>query len=405
MGLKKKMTDLIAELRTLKKDHLANCIEQNWHKTALAYSKELNVWRPKKPMEKELLSAFNKEIKRAGMGHSKEEILHSLTKRRILQTAPHLVATENPRMLCINWLSSLGVPKVEYYVVGMYSGVPFSNSFRPGRINMEKDSINLFPSSMQDGLVYQSKIPAKMIEVRDTLPDKLSRLIPWAKEGKSYTKWALESCRFIDTKIIGRNNLVYLDLNEIVAEYLILILKKRHHVLHKILFETKEREEFIKTFPEEAMFYTPVMRGKYEEMEGMKLIGDKLKSKSREIDLHNKDLVLKELKSGRLCPGLLVSFLSIAFLNEFKCLGSFAQVEYLPTYQTKLAKLKILKDFQIERVPTANLTTGVFPGELNLFPVDFILKDIKSAKLEKEEKVLFGELLLPMKDKLLGKKN
>ena len=73
-----------------------------------------------------LRDAFRKELVRIGADNI-EKILASLEKRRVLETAPHLGATENPRMLCINWLGSLGVPNDEYYVVGMYSGIPFSS--------------------------------------------------------------------------------------------------------------------------------------------------------------------------------------------------------------------------------------------------------------------------------------
>src|SRR3989338_6983151 len=149
--LKGKIQEIEKTLKKSKKVRLARCIEENWNKTALKYSKELNFWRPKRPIEKELLNAFDQELERLGTGKIvKTEILNSIKKRRVLQTGPHLGATESPRMLCINWLGSLGVPEKDFYMVGMFSGVPFSNRSRPGRINRQKDSINLFPSNLQD---------------------------------------------------------------------------------------------------------------------------------------------------------------------------------------------------------------------------------------------------------------
>lgn len=293
------MDSLIKSLRDKGKNNLADCIEENHQKPALLYSKELNAYSPKRALEKEMKDAFRKELQRIGAKDA-EEILDSLEKRRILQTAPHLGATESPRMLCINWLGSLGVPDDEYYVVAMYSGIPFSNNSRPGRINRKKDSINLFPSSMQDDLVFRSKIPEKLLEVVKTLPNELQKFLPEAKVGDSYTKWALQVCTNIERKILGRENLVYLDINEVVANYLEEIKKKKEHPMHKIK-EMKEMNLFFAFAP----------------------------------------------------------FL----LNHFKCFGSFRQVEYLPQYQKKLAELKFLNDFDLDSVPTASLTTGEFKNK------------------------------------------
>ena len=402
--LKTEISDIVKILKKEKKERLAQCIEKNWEKTALAYSKELNSWKPQRPIEKELLLAFDKELERLGtIGDQKLKILASLQERRVLQTAPHLGVTEGPRMLCINWLGSLAVSEKEFYVVGMFSGIPFSNHSRPGRINRKNDGVNLFPSTMQDALVYKSKIPDKLPEKLNTLPEKLLKFLPQAVVGASYTQWALQTCQRIERKILNKNNLIYLDINEIVAEYLVQVLKNRLHIFHKIFFHPEIRQQFIKVFPKEIMFYAPVMNGKYEDIENMILLEESLKSKSREILLDNPEILIQEIKKGRICPSLILTFIVLSFLNQFKCFGSFAQVEYLPIYQEKLAKLEFLKIFKIETVATSNLTTGIFPNDLNIFPADLI---IYGEKLKQKEEILFGELLLPMKDKLIhGRQN
>src|SRR3989344_5955222 len=396
--LKGKILDIIKTLKKAEKWRLAGCIEKNWNKTALAYSKELNFWRPKKPIEKELLNAFEKELERLGTGKIvKTEILNSIKKRRVLQTGPHLGATESPRMLCINWLGSLGVSEKDFYIVGMFSGVPFSNRSRPGRINKKGDGVNLFPSNLQDGLVYRSTIQKKLLESMEKLPADIARYFPHGKVGDSYTKWALTACQHVERKILKKNNLVYLDINEVVTSYLTQVLQNRFHIFHKIFFDPKTREEFMKIFPNEIMFYVPVMDGKYEKMENMDLTKKSLKSKNKEIMLSNSNILLRELEEGRLCPALIVSFLTLAFINQFKCFGSFAQVEYLPAYQEKLAKLKFMKEFNIEKIPTSNLTTGVFPEKSNIYPIDIIAGE----KFKPNLNTLFGELLLHMKNVLL----
>src|SRR3989344_8227777 len=114
MNLESEILQIVKTLRSKGEKNLARCIEENWQKKAGEYSKELNSSRPKEHLgliEKELRSAFQKELERVENPEPlREKILKSLEERRVLQTAPHLGATESPRMLCINWLGSLGVP-------------------------------------------------------------------------------------------------------------------------------------------------------------------------------------------------------------------------------------------------------------------------------------------------------
>lgn len=396
LGLR--ISRLVASLKKEGEGYLAACIESNWNKTAILYSQELNTYSPSRAMEKEMLDAFHAELERLDLGKHSREILASLEKRRVLQTAPHLGVTENPRMLCINWLGSLGVPADEFYIACMFSGIPFSNKSHPGRINRKEDSINLFPSNLQDGLVYRSIIPQKLCEAMDAgiFPADIIRQVPKVKVGESYTKWALQACQYMERHILKKNNLVYLDINEVVSNYLADVLKNPSHVISKIFFNKATREEFVQAFPEESLFCIPITDGKYEKMENLYL-GDALVGKTRKIEL-TPEAIVSELKTGRLCPTLLTTFFCLAFLNEFKCFGSFRQVEYLPAYQAKLSKLSFLKEFHIENIPTANLTTGIFKKGTNMYPADIM---IEGKEFSRNEKTLFGELIIDMKDVLL----
>ncbi len=397
--LKKEISEIVNTLKKENKKRLAKCIEKNWNKTAIAYSKELNIYKPSRPMEKELVLAFDKELERLGtVNNQKIKILASIQKRRVIQTAPHLVATQGPRMLCIDWLASLGIKEDDFYAVAMFSGIPFSNGFRPGRINGKNISVNFFPSSMQDDLVYRSLIQDKLLESTKSLSDEIKQLFPVAKVGESYTKWALLTCQNIQRKIIGKDNLIFLDINEVISNYLIQVLKNKEHVFYKIFFDPEIKRKFMEAFPDELMFYCSVTDGKYQKMENMIFSGNSLKSKNKEISLSDPKILIDELGHGRICPALVVSFMALAFLNQFKCFGSFAQVEYLPVYQQKFAKLEFMKKFHIETVPTSNLTTGIFPNNTEIYPADLI---IHSKKLEQNKNILFGELLIKMKDKLI----
>ena len=281
----------------------------------------------------------------------------------------------------------------------MYSGIPFSNHTRPGRINRKAHSVNLFPSTLQDSLVYRSLVPPKLLEAMSDLPKKISRYFPHAKLGESFTRWALQSCQHIERTVLGKKNLIYLDINEVVSNYLVQGLGNPAHIIHKIFFDLKTRREFQGAFPEEIMFYAPVQKGKYEEMENFLLKDNVLSSRSRKIPLDNPLALISELETERLCPALLPGFLVLAFLNQFKCFGSFAQVEYLPVYQEKLAGLSFMKSFKIDSIPTSNLTTGVFVDGQTMYPLDILVGD---KKFRPNPKTLFGELLMRMKDALLS---
>src|SRR3989344_7949295 len=93
--LKRRMAVISSALLAAGKLRLAHCIDQNWHKTCLSYSKELNFWRPKRAMEPALVHAFDKELMRLGfIDLFKKDILASLQRRRGRQTPPHPGNTE-----------------------------------------------------------------------------------------------------------------------------------------------------------------------------------------------------------------------------------------------------------------------------------------------------------------------
>ena len=66
---------LVKTLKKAGKYGLSGCIEKNWNKTIPVYSKELNAWKPVRPMEKELLAAFEKELERLETKKTKKKTL------------------------------------------------------------------------------------------------------------------------------------------------------------------------------------------------------------------------------------------------------------------------------------------------------------------------------------------
>ena len=399
--LKTEIDAIVSTLKQEGKVHLAKAIEENWDKTLLEYSKYINSYSSDLPMEDIFKIAISQELDRLGyQKQESEEIINFIEKNRVLQTGPHISPSGKPRYFFIDWLASIALDKNDFFGVAMFSGVPFSNKTRPGRLCSKNEDINLIPSNMQNELVYRNKIPEKMADVIKSLPEVIQKKLPEIKVGDSYTAWALESSKRIEGKFL-KGKPVFFDFNEVVSNYLKLAIKNSSHPISKILFSKSERDTTINNFKDMVFFYGNALKDKHKETENFFLKDGYLESASRRIELNAQNL-LKELEEG-LCPGLIVGFFIISFLNRFRCFGSFAQVEYLPLYRDKFATFDFLKQYKIDEAPAGALTTGGFKDDTNLHVLDLALIDENTAKetLAKYENTLFGEAILAIKDVLL----
>jgi len=394
--LKNEIENIVLNLRKEGKIHLAKEIKENWDKTCLEYSKKINSYKTKKRLEPIMEVAFSIELKRLGYQKKEiEKILNYLKNHRIIQTTPHISPAQKPRFFFTNWLGSLAHSKNQYYPIAMFSGIPFSNKTRPGRICREGGDVNLMPAYMQDELVYKSAIPEKMVETMKTLPTDIQQLLPKAVLGNSYTAWALEACKKIEGKYLNGKP-VFFDFNEVIANYILLAIKDKNHPVYKILF-SKANKKTISLFEKEVFFYGTVKKGKYDLMEAFAFKKGYLESSTRKIKLTPK-ILKAEIEKNRLCPGLPLGFLALTFLNHFKCFGSFAQTEYLPMYKNDFSKISFLKNYNISDAPTENLTTtGGFPSHPALHPLDLYF----GKKMNIKKNLLFGETIIAIKDVLL----
>ena len=386
---------IVSKLKALNKPEMALEIEKMWDKTAESYSQYINSYTPQIKMEPVLKNAFSSELKRVGYEDSEtKQILEDMDNNRIIQTAPHLIPSNGPRMFFIDWLSSLNLNR-SHYVVAMYSGIPFSNSFHPGCLSFkvnEKDEKRIWvvPSKMQDDLVFKSALTEKTNTVISALPNNL-------KDYFSSHLREKESQRKINSKVLGKDNLVYIDLNEVVSNYLIEICKQPEHVLYKILFDIETRGHFQKFFGNEKLFVTPYTNKKYPDNESLGLSSDALIGKHHEIKIAPQSLT-EALELKRLCPSTFTCFLVLAFINGFKCLGSFRQSVYLPAYKTRLINSQLLDNTKIESVPCCNLTTGIFTQKemLNVRPLDIL----SGETLSPDKDILMGEVIMAVEELL-----
>lgn len=395
--LKSEVSELISELKKTGKHRLARHIEENWAKTLLAYSESLNAYRPKKTLDPLFTLAFTQELSR--LNYKKPEILailKYLKTHRNLETVGHTAVTEIPRFFFNNYLHSLALKDRNYHFVALFSGIPFSNKTRPGRLLGKESTTNLIPSAMQDALVYGTKINTQILENINKIDPKIKKLLPKAKLGIDYSAWAIKAVQKVEKNFLHGES-VFFDFNEVAKNYLLLALEQKDHPLTHLLIEKANAMKLGEVFQNEVFFYKPAQSGKSEITDAYFIKNGALQSSKNKIVITEENLKC-ELREHRLCPGLPLSFLIFAFLNEFLCSGSFAQVEYLPQYKQKFMQFDFLKKL-ISASPDGALTTGGFPGNVALHPLDLALGE--KVDLKKYERTLYGETIIAIRDVLL----
>lgn len=394
--LKNEVLKLISELKKNGKGSLASHIEANWDLTLKGYSAKLHNFKPQKPLEPIFTKALATEFTRLGYAKPKQDKIFTYLKtHRNLQSVGHTASTQTPRFFFISYLHSLSLKKGEPFLLAMFSGLPFSNKSRPGRLLMKSGNINLMPSVLQDDLVYQSTIPIAMLKNIESIDPRIKKLLPKAKVGGSYTAWAIKAVQKIEGNFL-HGSPIFFDFNEVAKNYFLLALADNSHPISQLLFNKENLKLLEKLFVGDVFFYGR-NKAKYPSIESYYLKAGALQSNKNKIVL-NKENLINELENNSLCIGLPLGFLIFAFMNDFLCCGSFAQVEYLPKYKEKFLQIPVLTNL-IKNSPVGALTTGGFPDHTSLHALDIHLGE--KVDLKQYEKTLFGEVIIAIKDVLL----
>lgn len=426
--------ELLKSLREEQRHHLASVIEKNWNKTVLDYSASLFKYSPVNSVEPELLNAIRTVLLRYNYSQTDtDSILQSFIKYRVVQTAHHVDICNTPRMYTINWLTTRGLPQNAWYLVFAFSGIPFGNASRPGCIKYSNHSldqvinsdsnlypilkkdlenskndrehslmrISLVPSSMQDEIVYGSKITEKTIEVANSLSFELKEKFNTPILDQDYSSFALNTSCNIEKELLQINKSCYLDINEISKEYLLQILKNKDHIVTKILCNNEVRSILAPVIPTEAIFYN-TYKNNDGRLKQESIFLNKDGFSDNKLNLKpNADEIVKALVEDRLCPGLFLTYLIFMFVNGVRTLGSFVAAEYLPIYKEKLIATGIMKEYNLENIPEDNLTTGMLPDlELEqITSIDILL----GTKWKPDPNMLYGELLVTLMSVLYGR--
>jgi len=335
-----------------------------------------------------------------------ERVMSELKKSRVLQTATHLTVTEGPTFLAVHQMATAGLNSGVPYLVGAFSGVPFSNpawsgclnfserfqvkdvlldgardlrSFERADADRRRDGVtgarrlSMVSAKNRDSLVFRAPAPDKMYDIIDQLRPSLKSMVP--DHNDIFCEFALAFSQAVTRKALGRKQMWYFDLNEVVALYLQDVLPRPDHPLHRLMFDSELRCGLEAAIGERiTWFYTAMGKDQRRYYNKVVADGDDLVGYGGQVPLVPEEVCLM-LEMGLFCPGVLLTFAALAFVNGFKCLGSFEQVQYLEKYRKALSDLGWPKPGALDTVDTGALTSGRCVDEQGaaVFPLDVSL--------------------------------
>jgi hypothetical protein len=418
-------------LRAQGRHELARLLEAQ-HQTPLeAYARSLWEPAPRVPEFSPLLRrALEAELHRLGFGlQEAERHLESLERTRVLQTATHLTLSEGPTFLGLHRLALMGRPEGETYWVGAWSGVPFANSAWSGCMNWsnrfplerlisekaprfrdlkqaeldrardtpEGFSENRFavvPGKWRDARVYGSTIPERTLKLTPHFAHSLTSLMPKVVLDHSFTSWA---CRFSRNQLeraLRVKDVVYFDLNRVISEVLVHLLEESGHPLRELLCDPERHQQMLDELGEDTVwFFGEVVTPDRRRFDPLRSENGYLSGRGVSVPLVGTSLH-EELRTGGLCPGLLLSFSLLAFESGLTCLGSFEQIEYLERFRNAWAALQESKLPGLNQARTNAFCWGrsrdAFGQEV--YPLDILLGE----PLPEIQSQTLGEWLGPL---------
>lgn len=424
--------DIISALKSANRAQFAAIAGEFWHSTLEEYSSTLYTNLPQPAIEPELISALEQECQRLGYtGETLKNISGSLERLGVLQTTTHLCISEGPTFFAAHQMATRAFPTNEYYIVGAFSNVPFSNSAWPGCFNYSsqysvqhildencpgfndflraeknrrKDTdemrLSVTTGTFRDARVYRAELPNKLLQIQPFFTPSIEHITPALNNEKSFSRWALGCAEKQMRQILGHNKIVYIDLNEVLVNYLQQVLLNTRHPLYRLFFDASTQHEVLSVFGKQlAIFTIPVERRSKWKQENLYLHGTTLSGHSHSLEFDQESLIAG-LQSGYFCPTVFLCFMILSFINGIKCLGGFNQIEYLQLYQQKLKDIHWLDQDLVQSAMLTGLTSGrtVDAQGQAVFPLDIFL----GSPWEAQESQLIGDWFHPLIAKLIN---
>ena len=400
------MDSIIASLRRMNRTQLSKVIEK-WGNESVEEYGQLWWQEPMEPppLEPELTQAFKETWQQMGWADVLvQQLLQELEQKRVLQTTTHLTPTEGPTFLASHQLATLRQPKISNYLVGAYSGVPFSNAAWSGAINYgtktsleqilhpsnslfrqaqsaiidrvrdgDHPRLSLIPGKWRDGLVDRSVIPDRLNELfPDLLPEVPESSLKSIVPNKSYDNWAVSFSEQLTRIVLNNNRIYFFNLNEVIRKYLIDVLKDNSHWLTQIFLDPWKIKSLEKELANNWFVAEVEKQGK-KKIEQIHLQKRCFESSTISIPAEPESII-SALNEERFCPGLILCFWVLAFYNGIRCLGGFEQIEYLAELDSKLNRLKSLDLINCTSDQISFLTTGrCIDQDYEIYPIDVFL--------------------------------
>lgn len=431
------IAELVATLQSQGKDTLASVIESRGGFSVADYSKYLWSYTTGIQLEPELVQAFKMEFQRLEIDESKwDAIINSLNKYRSIQTAPHtgLLDSTSVPALTLQWLTMQSLPEDAYYVVGTFSGIPFGNDSYPGALSCSKqyglenlinkdctdftmfqkrqddrnrdvpsdmyNRIALYDNKNRDELVYRSTVPEIFKNTYSNLTKPVQDYLVYKNNESDFTKVMLLSATKFAQKFFNNEKIIYVDINEVVSNYLTLVLQNTNHFVYKMFFDKEAHKQVIDIWSHDAHFFYDMVDNKNGKKQVHAYIDEFILKNGKNEEQITPEILVNKLKNDRLCPGVFLGFTILAFLNGFQCFGSFKQVGYLTDYKNTWMENNIL-GVDITSVRTDSLTTGILPNENEryLTTLDIVLGSSWNPARYVQD---FNDIILPMQDRLIA---
>lgn len=407
---------------------LAFCFERHWHTPLSEYAKLL--YQPGEARFSPLFElALRREFQR--VGHSDQEAQEALTllkKKPVLQCAHHVTPTHGPTFLTLDVISLNGLEPQESYLIGASSGIPFSNSawsgalsyqqleleelLRPGKAfkqaqeaQREREAhgdsdrrLSLIPAKLRDQLLFGEVVPESLELLYEQMTDPLKELIEPPKAGGSFSSFALKTAGKIQERILGRKVLPF-DLNRLVADYLVLLYDQEPtHPLIQLLGDQETIAKLNEDREHPLQLLSSYQGKKSKKLEPLLYTGSELigpKAGALPTNLAN---LIEGLRQEQLCPGILLTFIVVAFTEGLHVLGSFNQIDYIHQVHARLQGLG-LNWIQQEPIGPSLVTGRMLHGGFPLMPLDLALRN---QRLEAEHYggLTMGELWQHYLDRL-----
>lgn len=276
-------------------------------------------------------------------------ILTQLAACPVLQTAHHLAPTNGPTFATTDLIALCGKPKDYFYLVGVCTGLPFSNVAWSGalsysntpleqlvkkssptwykalraekeRASKDEQRLSLIAAKHRDARVFQSKQNYLLPEVWQDLQPKTQQLLG-PPEAEFYSEWALKSCQNIQKRLFNNQQIVYFDLNLVIANYIRLNLGRAAEL--DWLINPEQRALVEKVFGGNPTLFLTTKPGK----KSTKV--QRLSSQQVPTDLAWLEQALAE---DSFCPSIFLVFFVLLCMVGLHCWGSFHQIKYLKTY-------------------------------------------------------------------------